>query len=121
MRRLCFLLSAVAVLLAAQSQDQRKTGAFRLKCVDALKSLTTEKIVSLGLNADFSAEMLRLIRTFEVADHDPALFVRQMADFQKRMDLVACVYIIIIIEMSLCCRVGPVAPYLTADERVVFC
>ena len=93
MRRLCFLLSAVAVLLAAQSQDQRKTGAFRLKCVDALKSLTTEKIVSLGLNADFSAEMLRLIRTFEVADHDPALLVRQMANFRKRMDLVACVFI----------------------------
>ena len=73
MRRLCFLLSAVAVLLAVQSQDERKTASFRSKCADTLQKLTPELIVNLGLNADFASEMLRFIRSFEVADHEPSI------------------------------------------------
>jgi hypothetical protein len=84
-RRLCFLIAAVAVLLAVQSQDERKTSKFRTKCAKALEMLTPQRIVNLGLNADFASELLRFVRTFEVSDHDPAVFAEQFEEFRLRL------------------------------------
>ena len=81
LRLLCQMLLPVGLLLASQSSDSR---ILRQHSTETLRKMTTKFIVSLGLYADLSAEVNRLLRKFDVEWHDPALSRKQLAEFRKR-------------------------------------
>ena len=84
LRLLCQMLLPVGLLLASQSSDSRIQPDLRQHSTETLRKMTTEFIVSLGLYADLSAEVNRLLRQFDVEWHDPALSRKQLAEFRKR-------------------------------------
>ena len=60
------LLLPIAVLLASLAADARKDPTVRARSLKALEMMTPEHIVTAGLSADFSAELLRFVRLHDV-------------------------------------------------------
>lgn len=87
LRRFAALLVPIALLLAVQSQDSRLTASFRQNCQTMLQRLTPAFLVNAGLASDYSSEMLRFLREFDKADHDPAKTLRQKRLFFERQGL----------------------------------
>ena len=84
-RKYCCLLSAIALLLIAVASDNRLNTATRQRAQTALGNMTPQHITIAGLFADYSAEALRFIRSFDTSDHDIARTNREKQQFRKRM------------------------------------
>lgn len=84
MRRFAAMIVPIALLLAIQSQDSRQSRAFRAKCEQMLQRLTPDLLLTVGIASDYSSEMLRFLRQFDTADHDPAKTHRQKAEMLHR-------------------------------------
>ena len=84
-RKYCCLLSAIALLLIAVASDNRLNTATRQRAQTALGNMTPQHITIAGLFADYSAEALRFIRSFDTSDHDVARTNREKQQFRKRM------------------------------------
>ena len=83
--RFAALLLPIALLLAIQSTDQRQSKPFRQKCHNLLSKFQPAFLVNVGLQADYSAELLRFLRTFDCSDHDPAKTYREKSNFASRL------------------------------------
>ena len=85
LRRFAALLLPIALLLAIQSTDQRQSKPFRQKCHNLLSKFQPAFLVNVGLQADYSAELLRFLRIFDCSDHDPAKTYREKSNFASRL------------------------------------
>eukprot|EP00435_Cladocopium_sp_Y103_P019417 s794_g4.t1 len=84
LRRFAAMIVPIALLLAIQSQDRRQSRAFQAKCEQMLQRLTPDLLLTVGIASDYSSEMIRFLRQFDTADHDPAKTHRQKADMLHR-------------------------------------
>ena len=79
----CCMVVAIAMLLAYVASDSRKKPEVRSRARRRLLQMPRQ-ILTAGLSATYSDEMIRLIRLFDVGDHDPAVTWRQWREFELR-------------------------------------
>ncbi|CAJ1455386.1 unnamed protein product [Effrenium voratum] len=87
LRRFAGMLIPIALLLAVQASDTRQSTTFRQRSQRALEALTPTFLADVALSSDFSSEMVRFLRSFDVDLHDPASTVRQKQEFIQRTGL----------------------------------
>ena len=85
LRLFCKMLLPVGLLLASIYSDTRLKMPTRQLAASTLSKMNARFVVSLGLYADLSAEVHRLLRHFDVEYHDPALSRKHLLDFRKRL------------------------------------
>jgi len=83
-RQFCCLLAALAMVLAYQASDSRNTSQTRQRSARRLRELPRH-VLTAGLSASYSEECIRLVRIFDVNDHDPAATSREKHEFARRM------------------------------------
>ncbi|CAE7896035.1 unnamed protein product [Symbiodinium microadriaticum] len=84
-RHFVCLQGAIALILAARSQDARLAAPERLQAKTWLESLGTEAAVEAGLIGDWSTLALTYIRQDDRADPDPAVAQRHKEDYLERV------------------------------------
>ncbi|CAE6961845.1 unnamed protein product [Symbiodinium sp. CCMP2592] len=84
-RHFVCLQGAIALILAARSQDTRLAAPERLQAKTWLESLGTEAAVEAGLIGDWSTVALTYIRQDDRADPDPAVALRHKEDYLERV------------------------------------
>ena len=85
-RRFCLLLAPVMVMLAAKAADPRSQPAEKQRCLNHLRRITPEFVLTAGLSSDFNAEVLQFLRKFDAEDMDPARMRWAAQVFAQRLN-----------------------------------
>ena len=83
-RKMCQMIVPIALLLAAQSSDERLSPQVRASSATGLKALGTEFVVCLGLYTDLATETALFLRRFDESWHDPSLTQKEVRNFCQR-------------------------------------
>lgn len=84
-RKFCCMLSAIVVTLAVTAEDSRLKWDVRKRASDHINNFTVERILAAGLFADYSAEVLKLVRLADSSEHDVAKLSGDVEEFLRRM------------------------------------
>ena len=79
----CVMLVPIAMLLAHAASDRRADKSVRDRARHRLLQMP-DQVPVVGTAASFAGEAMRFVRTFDVADHDPALTYRESRSFVDR-------------------------------------
>ena len=79
----CVMLVPIAMLLAYAASDRRAPKSARDRARRRLLQMP-DQVPVVGTAASFAGEAMRFVRTFDVADHDPALTYRESRSFVDR-------------------------------------
>ena len=85
----CIMLVPIAMLLAYAASDCRADKSTRDRARRRLLQMP-DQVPVVGTAASFAGEAMRFVRTFDVADHDPALTYRESRSF---VDRAKCLFI----------------------------